>query len=308
MGKKEATKNNIIRFDWALKYLLRDRVNFEVLEGLLSELLGVDVKIDQILESESNQEDKDDKQNRVDLLTKLTTGEIVIIEFQASSVYDYFSQILFGTSKVVVERMKSGDQYRKVDKVVSVTLMFDDLGEGIDYVYQGKTEFIGRHFGDHMKLGALEKKHVYGNKNYPSEIYPEYYLILVAHFDKRIKDRLDEWIYFLKTECIQPGFKAKGLKAAKDVLDVMKLNQEQRKAYNKYLDNLDHYKGEIHTAWDGGWAGGEAEGLEIGKAEGEKKKEREVIISMNEEKFPLATIARVAKTTVEVVQKVLADL
>ena len=298
--KKEETGSNIIRFDWALKYLLRDRVNFEVLEGLLSELLGVDVKIEDILESESNQEDQDDKQNRVDLLTKLATGEIVIIEFQSSSVYDYFSRILYGTSKMVVERMQSGDKYRKVDKIISVTLMFDKLGEGIDYVYEGKTEFIGRHFGDRMKLGALEKKHVYGEKNYPSEIYPEYYLILVSRFDQRIKDRLDEWIYFLKTESIEPEFKAKGLSAAKDVLDVMKLSPEKRKAYDKYLDNLDHYKSEIHTAWDGGVAEGEEKGIEKGK--------RATVLNMHKKGFPKETMAEIVELTVEEIEKIVASL
>ncbi|MBP7215526.1 MAG: hypothetical protein KBA52_07820 [Candidatus Kapabacteria bacterium] len=45
----------LIRFDWAIKRLLRNKSNFVVLEGFLSELLFDDIKIEQILESESNQ-------------------------------------------------------------------------------------------------------------------------------------------------------------------------------------------------------------------------------------------------------------
>ncbi|MBF0134546.1 MAG: PD-(D/E)XK nuclease family transposase, partial [Magnetococcales bacterium] len=69
---------SLITFDWALKRLLRSKANFEVLEGLLSELLRTDVSIVEILESESNKEDKLDKYNRVDLKVKNGQGEWLI--------------------------------------------------------------------------------------------------------------------------------------------------------------------------------------------------------------------------------------
>lgn len=42
----------LIRLDWAIKNILRQKANFEILEGFLSELLGFDVTISEILESE----------------------------------------------------------------------------------------------------------------------------------------------------------------------------------------------------------------------------------------------------------------
>ena len=68
-----------IRFDWAIKKLLRQIANFEILEAFLSELLLEDVKIVEVLESESNQTNTYDKQNRVDVLVKNSAGELVII-------------------------------------------------------------------------------------------------------------------------------------------------------------------------------------------------------------------------------------
>ena len=53
----------LISFDWAIKRLLRNKANFVVLEGFLSELLFDNIKIEQILESEGNQESEDDKFN-----------------------------------------------------------------------------------------------------------------------------------------------------------------------------------------------------------------------------------------------------
>ncbi len=62
----------LIRFDWAMKKLLRhnrnaDRANFDILEGFLSELLRFDVMIESILESESNRAANRKKMNMTNL-------------------------------------------------------------------------------------------------------------------------------------------------------------------------------------------------------------------------------------------------
>ena len=74
--------SNYIRFDWAMKRLLRDKANFAVLEGLITTLLGEKMTIQKLLESESNQESEYDKHNRVDILAENTHGELFIIEIQ----------------------------------------------------------------------------------------------------------------------------------------------------------------------------------------------------------------------------------
>ena len=70
--KKEEVMINekYIRFDWAVKRMLRDKANFDVLEGLITVLLGEKITIEELLESEGNQEALDDKFNRVDIKAK----------------------------------------------------------------------------------------------------------------------------------------------------------------------------------------------------------------------------------------------
>ena len=46
----------LIRFDWAVKKILRHKANFGILAGFLSELLMFDVTIETILESEGNKQ------------------------------------------------------------------------------------------------------------------------------------------------------------------------------------------------------------------------------------------------------------
>ena len=69
---------NYIRFDWAMKRLLRDKANFGVIEGLLTSLLNEKITIRHMLESESNQEEEYDKYNRVDILAEDSKGQLIL--------------------------------------------------------------------------------------------------------------------------------------------------------------------------------------------------------------------------------------
>ena len=60
-------KDRRIRFDWAIKRLLRQKANFDVLEGFLTVFLNEKVKIMEILESEGNQVSADDTLKQKDL-------------------------------------------------------------------------------------------------------------------------------------------------------------------------------------------------------------------------------------------------
>ena len=138
----------LISFDWAIKRLLRNKANFVVLEGFLSELLFDNIKIEQVLESESNraanrQETDDDKYNRVDILTKNSKNELIIIEIQSTYEIDraanrYFHRMAYGVSKSISENLKKRQKYSEIKKVISINIVYFDLGQGQDYIYKGK--------------------------------------------------------------------------------------------------------------------------------------------------------------------------
>ena len=226
---------NLIRFDWAIKRLLRNKANFGILEGFLSELLEDDIKIENILESESNKENAANKLNRVDLLVKNSKGELIIIEVQNDYQADYLLRMLFGTAKLIVDNMDEGMSYREVKKVISIHIVYFDLGVGDDYIYYGSTTFWGKHKNDKLQLSKQEQEIFLTDK--VSKIYPQYYIIKVYDFDDIGKDTLDEWINFLKTQEIKEGTTAKGLKEAKIKLNYMQLNEEDKKDYQRYIEN-----------------------------------------------------------------------
>ncbi|MFR7879280.1 MAG: Rpn family recombination-promoting nuclease/putative transposase, partial [Butyricimonas paravirosa] len=194
------SRYNLIRFDWAMKRLLRDKANFVVLEGFLSELLQDNIKIHRILESEGNKEDESDKFNRVDVLAENNKKELIIIEVQNTRELYYFQRMLYGVSKAITEYIHEGDLYAEVRKVYSINIVYFDLGQGSDYIYRGVTDFRGIHSGDTLRL-STKQRNTFVKEN-AGEIFPEYYVLRVNEFDDRAKTPLDEWVRFLKSGII----------------------------------------------------------------------------------------------------------
>jgi predicted transposase/invertase (TIGR01784 family) len=259
----------LISFDWAMKKLLRSKANFDILEGFLSELLKETIQILAILESESNKENSQDKFNRVDLKVKNQKHEIIIIEVQYEREFDYLQRILFGTAKVITEHLRENEPYSDVVKVISVNILYFDLGQGEDYVYHGFTCFKGLHRHDTLQLS--EDQQALYQKTQLQELFPEYYLIKVNNFDDIAEDTLDEWIYFLKNEEIKADFKAKGIKKAQQTLDVLKLPEQERQAYARYQDDLHYQASMVESSYTVGMLKGSTEGMEKGLKKGREE-------------------------------------
>ena len=263
----------MVRFDWAIKRLLRQKANFVVLESFLSELLGEKVKIERILESEGNKESEDDKFNRVDLLAENEKRELMLVEVQNTSELYYFQRMLYGTSKAITEYIYEGDKYSEVRKIYSVNIVYFDLGQGDDYIYHGKSVFKGIHTGDTLKLSVKQRNTFV--KEEAGDLFPEYYILRVDEFNRHAVTPLDEWIRFLKSGTIDEGTKVEGLKAAKECLRVAGLSPEDRRAYDRHVDAVRVQWDVLTTArtegWDGGWAEGRMKGLEEGRAEGREE-------------------------------------
>ena len=264
----------LINFDWAMKKLLRSKANFEILEGFLSELLKESIQIIEILESESNKEDRQDKFNQVDLKVKNQHDEIIVIEVQYEREFDYLQRILFGASKVITEHLDEGEPYSQVVKVISVNILCFDLGQGEDYVYHGVTSFTGLHTQDTLQLSE-DQQDLY-KRNEIHELFPEYYLIKLNKFNDIAKDTLDEWIYFLKNEEIKEDFQAKGIKKAKQTLDVLKLPKQEQIAYARYQNNLHYQASMFESSYVIGEKRGEKKGEERGEKKGEKRRSIEI--------------------------------
>ena len=272
MTKKPARK--IITFDWAIKTVLRDKANFDVLEGFLMALFRRPITILDMLESESNRADESAKYNRVDLLARTEDGERILVEVQYLSETAYLKRLAYGTAKTIVEHLKLGEAYTNVKKVYSVSLLYFDVSrDGDDYIYHGKTEFAGFHTHNPATL----KKSLVGDEIRVGEtnVFPEYYLIPLKSFPNVVQDDLDQWVYAFKNNEVLDEFTAPGINALKEKLDYLKMNEKEKREYDTFIDYARSAWGMIDNARREGREEGREEGIEKGMEKGMEEGKRE---------------------------------
>ncbi len=282
--EKKKKKMELIRFDWAMKYLLRSQANFVVLEGFLSAVLNEKITIKSILESESNRKRENEKYNRVDIKCENSKGDIIIIEVQNTSEADYMLRTFFGLSQVVVGHIDKGHPYKEIPKVYSISIVYFPMGDGSDYVYRGRYEFRGLHTG--KPLALTEKDRQLFGVDEPADTLPETYFLMVGDFDKVAKTPLDEWMSYLKTGFVDADTKVPGLLEAKDRLDLLKMSREE---HDRYIRDLHDAASFLRT-----------QGIkeEIARKEGrEEGKELEKIRMAREMKIDGESIEKISRYT-----------
>lgn len=278
------TDNDFIRFDWAAKYILRDKADYEVFEGLMTVLIGEPMKIVELLESESNKETKGAKSNRVDIKASNSKGEIILVEIQLDHEMYFLERILFGVSKTITEHIGMGQKYDHVKKVYSINIIYFNLGHGNDYLYYGTNRFVGVNTGDTLIINEKESRGFKRPKN--TNIFPEYYIIRVNQFEVELPQTpMEEWMRYLQTGYIKPDTTVPGLQKARQKLRVLSMSDQDRKEYEYYLYNKVYEEDIVETAredgFDEGYDAGEESGLRRGMEKGReigKTEEREKTI------------------------------
>ena len=280
-------RDRYIRFDWAIKRLLRQKANFGVLEGFLTVFLDEPIKIVDILESEGNQQQANDKFNRVDIKAKNSKGEIIIVEIQNTSELYYLERVLYGVAKAITEHINLGNTYKEVKKVYSISILYFDLGKGSDYIYVGQNSFVGLHTQDHLIISTKEKDTIV--RKSPSEIFPTYILVRVNEFNKVAKSPLEEWVEYLKNGVISPETQAPGLQEAREKLKYYSMSDAERYAYDEHINAIMIQNDVLGNA--------RLEGMEEGRAEGRAEEKNNIARKMLANGLSIEQIALITGLT-----------
>jgi len=281
-----------VRFDWAIKRILRDKANKEVLEGLIEVLIKEKVTITEISESESNKDSLEDKSNRVDVKATTEKGEIIIVEVQLTKERDFFQRIIFGTTTAINDQIGIGQDYHVIKKVYSINILYFNFGSGNDYAFHGITTFHGMTNKDaELKLNTRSEREYMDSERRrmtaPEEVFPEYFLLIVDRFNEVARTPIEEWMVYLKDGAIRDDTTTPGLQEARRKLEYMKMTDEERRAYREYMVSVHAAQDAIDTAKaDGraeGLADGRAEGLAEGREEGLAKGREEGLAEGREE-------------------------
>ncbi|MDR2448652.1 MAG: Rpn family recombination-promoting nuclease/putative transposase, partial [Prevotellaceae bacterium] len=185
----------------------------------------------------------------------------------------------------------------------SINIVYFALGKGDDYVYHGHTAFRGLHTGDKLQLTPAQREE-FGMME-AGDLFPEYYILEVTHFNDVAKDTLDEWIYYLKNDKIEEGFSAQGLVQARELLDYDRLPDEEKQAYDRAVDNRRSERSSIHTAKKEGIMECEASGLEKGRAEGRAEELKNIVLKAHHGGFSTAQIQIITDLSKEQIKSIL---
>ena len=256
-----------------------------MLEGFLTVLLGEDVKIIELLESESNQQTIDDKFNRVNIKARNSKDEIIIVEIQNTRELYYLERILYGVAKAITEH------------IYSISILYFDIGKGDDYLYHGQNNFTGVHTGDRLEITTKEKDALV--RKLPAEVFPEYFLIRVNEFNKVAVTPLEEWIEYLKTGCIRHDTTAPGLGEARKKLIYYNMSPEERHAYDEHLSAIMIQ----NDVLDGAKLEGRMEGLEEGMEKGIEKGRMDIARNLKSMGLDIAAIQKATGLLPEEIQK-----
>ena len=280
MGQK------IISFDYAIKYLLRDKGGYDIIEAFISALLKSQgyspVKIIALLETESNREEIGQKKSLADLIVEDEYHQKYIIEIERQQITNYAHKACFNTSRLIADQLPSGTNFLSLKKVFHISLLYFKIGQGS--LFHGKT--IVREVDTGEKLSFHIEDHEHRIMDV-TDIFPEYIFIAIPDFDDDVQGELDEWLYILKHAEVREDFKSDIMKRVADKLNVLHMTKEERDGWMNYNKSIETFKDATALQYD------------LGKTE-EKKR---ITLEMLNIQIDHETISKVTKLSLSEIKK-----
>lgn len=262
---------SLVSFDFAIKYLLKDKSNYDIIEGFVSAVLKTQgykpVKIIALLDTESNKEEYSQKKSLADLIVEDTDHQKYIIEIERQEAKTFVHKSCFNTSRLIADQVPSGEDYCKIKKIFHISILYFGVGDGP--IYHGQT--IIRELETQQKLSVHIENETKTATYDATNIFPEYIFISVPNFDNKIRKEIDEWLYVMKNDEVKPEFKSPYMEKVAEKLSVLKMTTEMRNEYINYRKQVATFKDAVDTAEERGEKRGLKKGEKIGMEKGEKR-------------------------------------
>jgi hypothetical protein len=267
----------LISFDYAIKYLLKSKGDYDIIEGFISALFAAQgyppVKINALLDSESNKETLDLKKSIADLIVEDAEGNKYIVEIERSYTPNFMHKACFNSSRVVVDGIYGSQDYTSIKKVFHISLLYFSTKEMQKPIYHGKTIIHEVDTKNPVDVNIANEGLVIFNT---PNVFPEYFFISVPMFDDVINMEIDEWLYVMKHSDIKEGFKSPYMAKVMERLAVIKMSADERNEYI-YYQKQSVYSQDVIKAAE---SKGEAKGLTKGKLEGKAEEKVEIAKSL----------------------------
>ena len=286
----------LISFDYAIKYLLKNKGDYDIIEGFISALFASQgyppIKINALLDTESNKEELELKKSIADLVVEDSEGNKYIVEIERAYTPNFMHKACFNSSRLVVDGIYGNQDYTTIKKIFHISLLYFSTKEMQKPIYHGKTiihEVDTKHPVD--VTIANEGLVIFNTPN----VFPEYFFISVPMFDDVINSEIDEWLYVMKHSEIRQGFKSPYMTKVAERLSVIKMSSEERNEYIYYQKQSVHSQDILNAA--------RAEGEFKGEAKGRAEAIEKTAINMLKEKIDDKLISSVTGYSLEEISK-----
>ena len=262
----------LVSFDAAIKYLLKNKGDFQIIEGFISALLKAfgysAVKIKALLDSESNKEQDKLKRSIADLVVEDEQDNKYIVEIDRAYTSTFLYKACFNTSRLVVNSLSAQENYSTIKKIFHVNLLYFVPKNMEQPLYHGKTLFKG--LGDSGPVD-IHISDLGGRIFDAHHVLPEYFVISIPSFNDVIKQEIDEWLYVMKHSAVREDFHSPYMSQVADRLSVLKLTSEERALY--YQERFAAFKARdyLTSAEERGREEGMQKGIKKGMQKGIKK-------------------------------------
>ena len=274
----------LISFDFAIKYLLKNKGDYDIIEGFISALFASQgyppIKINALLDTESNKEELELKKSIADLVVEDGEGNKYIVEIERAYTPNFMHKACFNSSRLVVDGIYGSQDYTTIKKIFHISLLYFSTKEMLKPIYHGKTivhEVDTKHPVD-VRI-ANEGLVIFNTPN----VFPEYFFISVPMFDDIINSEIDEWLYVMKHSDIKQSFKSPYMAKVAERLAVIKMSAAERNEHIFYQKQSVHSQDILQAA--------ETKGKAEGKAEGRTEEKTEIALNLLRQNLPLEVIS-----------------
>jgi len=286
----------LISFDYAIKYLLKDKGDYEIVEGFISALLTSEgykpIKIRALLDGESNKESKHLKRSIADVIVEDEQGNNYIVEIDRAYTDLFLQKAVFNTSRLIVDNLGANQDYLQIKKVFHINLLYFPFENTKAPLHHGKVIFHEIDQTHSIDIHLVDR----GMQMYDvHNIFPEYFLISIPLFNDVIKEEIDEWLYLMKHSEVKEDFKSPYMKKAAERLSILTMSNQEREIYDSYV--MDSMKGRDYLI------SAEAKG----KAEGKAERDIEIARAMLLEGDSIEKIGKITGLSVEDIKKLKID-
>jgi predicted transposase/invertase (TIGR01784 family) len=256
-SKEPESMKPLISFDYAIKHLLCNKTDHDIVESFLSAVFVecgyLPVKIKAVLESESNKEDSILKRSTADMVVESQDGERYIVEVERAFSANFPHQAVFNTSRLIVDSLQENEDYTTLNKIVHISLLFDDrnMDEGA-LIRHSKTIFHNPRNAKPIDVHMSGR----GSKWDLSNIIPEYIVIVIPLFDGIVKNDFDEWLYIMRNSDTRKNSKLACVEKVRNRLNHHNMSDKELRKY--LLDKKEMFA--MRDSFDGGKQQGKQEG------------------------------------------------